>query len=430
MADTTWFAAARYGMFVHYGLYSLLGRGEWVMNREQLSIDAYRPLYKRFTASAFDAEQLCELAVNAGMRYLVFTSMHVEGFRLYDSARSDFTSARSPAGRDLVEEVVAAARKHGLGIALYHSLNNWTDQPDAVAALERPADYETFLHNTFERLRELVQKFNPIDVLWYDGWWPFNAEQWRAEQMNDMVRAIQPQILLNGRNGLVGDFATPEGHLGAPNPWRPWEACMTLNNHWGYCSADREWKTPKQVVDLLATAAQGRGNLLLNLGPRGDGSLPPASVKVLETVGAWLKRGGAECIFDTDIFTFGLRERGEHRSDWTSFGPLTAKGRNLYLLVRYWPGQTLALGGLKSRVLRATLLGQNLDLPFTQEQNRVVLTGLPAACPDPVCPVIRLECDQAPEVYLTGGMRVPNVPHPPYDPCPSDALAGCPGMSV
>ena len=420
MADTTWFSEMRYGMFVHYGLYSLLGHGEWVMNREQIPRDEYRKLANRFAAGAFDAEALCDLAVNAGMRYVALTTMHHDGFRLYDSALSEFTTARTAAKRDLVQEVVTAARKRGLRIALYHSLNNWMDQPDAVAALEHPADYETFMRNTFARLRELVTKFNPIDVLWYDGWWPFNAEQWRGEEMNAMVRAIQPHILFNGRNGLPGDFATPEGHLGAPNPWRPWEACMTLNNNWGYSAADTDWKTPQQVVDLLATVAQGRGNLLLNVGPRGDGSVPDASVKTLEAVGAWLKRGGAECIFGTDTFTFNLRERGNHRGDWNHHGPMTAKGRNLYLLVRRWPGESLVLGGLKGRVLRATLLGQNRELTFKQEQNRVVLTGLPAVAPDPLCPVIRLECDQAPEVYLTGGMRVPKVPHPHYDPCPSD----------
>jgi alpha-L-fucosidase len=409
-------------MIVHYGLYSLLGRHEWVMNREQIPPAEYRKLADRFTAKAFDAEALCDLAVKAGMRYMVFTTMHHDGFRLYNTALSDFNSVTSAAKRDIVKEVVTAARKRGLRIVLYHSLNNWMDQPDAVAALEDPAAYETFMRNTFARLRELVTTFNPIDVLWYDGWWPFNAEQWRGEAMNKMVREIQPHILFNGRNGLPGDFATPEGHLGAPNPWRPWEACITLNNSWGYCESDTEWKTPRQVIDMLATVAQGRGNLLLNIGPRGDGSIPEASVKVLEEVGAWLKRGGEECIFGTDSFTFNLRERGEHRGDWTPLGPMTAKGKNLYVLVRHWPGERLVLGGLKSRVLRATLLGSNRDLAFTQEPTRLTVTGLPVAAPDPLCPIIRFECDQAPEAYLTGGMRVPRVPHPHYDPCPSDIV--------
>ena len=235
-----------------------------------------------------------------------------------------------------------------------------------------------------------------------------------------MVRSIQPQILFNGRNGLPGDFATPEGHLGSPKPWRPWEACMTFNDSWGYHAGDHNWKTPGQVVDLLAACAQGQGNLLLNIGPRGDGSVPEESVRVLEAVGAWLKRGGAEAIFDTEMFTFDLREKGDHRGDWNCHGPLTTRGRSLFQLVRRWPGRTLTLAGLECRVECATLLGTDRSLRFTQTAGRVVVEGLPAESPDPVCPIIQFDCDQSPAMYLTGGLRVPSVAHPHYDPCPSD----------
>jgi alpha-L-fucosidase len=419
MPTGEWFTEARYGLFIHYGLYSLLGRGEWVMNREQIPAHEYRNLAARFTAERFDAEAIADLAARAGMRYIVLTTMHLDGFRLYETALSPFNARRSAAGRDLVRELVDATRKRGLRIGLYHALNQWMDQPDAVAALEDGQAYDVFSRNTFARVRELVTLFNPIDVLWYDGWWPFNAEGWRAEAMNAMVREIQPHLVLNGRNGLPGDFATPEGHLGAPTPWRPWEACMTMNDSWGYCRGDRNWKSPEQIVDMLATVAQGRGNLLLNIGPCGDGSVPPESVRVLETVGAWLNRCG-ECIYGTDIFTFDLREKGDHRGDWTSLGPLTAKGRALYLLVRRWPGSTLTLCGVQATVQRVTLLGSNRDVAFSQQDGKVVCTGLPDEPPDPLCPVLRFTCDRPPSVYLTGGMRVPACPHPHYDPCPSD----------
>jgi len=402
-------------LFIHYGLYSLLERAEWVMNREQIPVAEYRQLAGRFTASRFDAGAICDLAVRAGMRYVVLTTMHHEGYRLYPTKLSDFCSSR-----DLVGELVTAARARGLRIGLYHSLNNWMDQPDMVAALEDKAAYETCIRATHERLRELVTRYNPIDVLWYDGWWPFNAEGWRAEEMNAMVRKIQPHILFNGRNGLAGDFATPEGHLGAPKPWRPWEACMTMNDSWGYHAGDHNWKNPGQVVDMLAACAQGRGNLLFNIGPRGDGSIPEESVRVLEAVGAWMKRGGAAAIFDTESFTFDLREKGDHRGDWSSNGPLTVRGQSLFQLVRHWPGTTLTLAGLTARVERATLLGTDQPLRFTQSADRVVVTGLPVAPPDPVCPIIRFDCDRLPALYLTGGLRVPRVPHPHYDPCPSD----------
>jgi len=415
------FSDWRYGLFIHYGLYSLLGRGEWVWNREKIPAEEYASLTKRFTAEKFDADTLCDLAVRAGMRYVVLTTMHHEGFRLYGSALSDFNTVKTAARRDLVAELVAAARKRGLKIGLYHSLNNWHDEPDSVTALEDKGAYKTFIDATFARIRELVTLFNPIDVLWYDGWWPFNAEGWQAEKMNAMVREIQPHILFNGRNGLPGDFATPEGHMGSPNPWRPWEACMTLNTSWGFHVGDHEWKSPSQVVGLLATAAQGCGNLLMNIGPCGDGSVPEASIQVLETVGDWLLRCGGEAIYDTEPFIFDLQQRGEHRGDWSFHGPFTVRKNNLYWIIQRWPGSTLTFGGLQARVRSVFLLGESeRPVTFTQDGTRVTLHGLPDLPPDPLCPVFRIVCDQPPSLYQCGGLRIPKVSHPHYDPCPSD----------
>ena len=422
--DRSWFTQARFGMFIHFGLYSLLGRGEWTMNRERIDPKEYARLADRFTAEHFDADAICDLAVRTGMRYAVLTTMHHDGFRLYDTALSNYSTAKTAAKRDLVAEFVAAARKRGLRIGLYHSLNNWTDQPDSVAALEDKGAYEKFIAAAFARIRELVTKFNPIDTMWYDGWWPFNAEGWRAEEMNRMVRKIQPDILFNGRNCLPGDFATPEGHMGAPSPWRPWEGCMTLNNSWGYHAGDHDWKSPGQVVDLLAmAAATGRGNLLLNIGPRGDGSIPEETLRVLDAVGGWMKNH-SECVFDTDIFTFDLQTRGQHRGDWCHAGPFTAKGNALYLLIRRWPGTTLTLTGLDCRVQNATMLRPRRALEFTQTDDKLVIRDLPGEPPDPVCPVIRFDCDRPPLLYLTGGMRVPRVAHSHYDPCPSEIAPG------
>ncbi len=419
-----WFVEARYGLFVHYGLYSLLERGEWVMNRERLTQAEMRVLAGRFTAARFDAGRLCDLAVAGGMRYITLTTMHHDGFRLYDSELSDFNAMRA-CGRDLVAEVVAAARARGLRVALYHSLNNWFDRPDAVEALESPEARQEFIANTMARLRELVTRFNPIDVLWYDGWWPFDAAGWRAEEMNAMVRSIQPHILFNGRNGLPGDIATPEGHLSAPDPWRAWEGCMTLNDNWGYHAGDHHWKTPATVLSLLTTAAQGRGNLLLNVGPRGDGSIPEASVDIITAVGDWLRAQG-ECIFGTDRFSMGLMSRAGHNGDWSHNGPFTLKGKTLYQLVRNWPGRELVLAGFDTEVEQVTLLGRGLPgdgrLPcrFRQQEGKVTVVDLPECPPDPLCPVLRFDCRKVPQLYLAGGMRIPRVPHPPYDPCPSD----------
>jgi alpha-L-fucosidase len=416
------FVDLRFGLFIHYGLYSLLGRGEWAMNREQIPREEYTALADPFTAENFDAGAICDLAVRSGMRYINFTTMHHDGFRLYDTKLSEFNSVKA-CGRDLTGEIVEAARRRGLKISLYHSLNNWMDLPDAVDALENPAYYRTFLEATFARVEELVETYNPIDVLWYDGWWPFDADGWQAAKMNDMVRKIQPHILFNGRNGLRGDFATPEGHLTAPSPWRPWEGCLCLCETWGFHKGDHDWKSASQVIDFLATCAQGNGNLLLNVGPRGDGSIPEPAIKVLGEVGDWLRHNG-EAIYGTELFHFDLQRTGaQYRGDWNAHGPMTVKGNALYQLVRRWPGETLTLAGLKCEVQRVTHLATGREYSFLQSDNRVIVSGLPAAAPG-LCPVFRFDCNAPPAIYLCGGMRTPQVAHPRYDPCESDLLAG------
>lgn len=418
-----WFGDARYGLFVHFGIYSLIGRGEWVMNRERITRDEYRLIAAGFRPDRFDAGAICDLALAAGMRYVVLTTMHHDGFRLYPTRYSDF-NAHTVCGRDLVGEMISAAQSRSLRIGLYHSLNNWFDQPDGVAAVEDAAARATFIANTHARCVELAERY-PMDVFWYDGWWPFNADGWQAEALNAKIRAIRPNVLFNPRNGLPGDFATPEGHMGAPSPWRPWEACLSLNDSWGFHAGDHHWKTPSEVIDLLAAAAAGRGNLLLNLGPRGDGSLPEPAVATLRAVGGWLARY-RECIDGTTaVWSFGLEDRAGHRGDWLTHGPCTVKGNSLYLFLRRWPGQRLTLAGLSPTVRGAVLLGHG-PCPVRSDGERIHVEGLPAQPHDPLCPVLRLDLAGEPRLELGGGMRVPAVPCPPYDPCPSE-VAGAPG---
>ena len=412
------FSELRYGMFVHYGLFSRLARGEWVMNREQISVEEIRRLGKEFDPEAFDAEALCQLAEEGGMKYIILTTMHHEGFRLYDTALSDFNS-KNVCGRDLVSELVTAARKHNLKIGLYHSLNNWTDQPDAVAALENKADYEKFISNTFARLKELVTKYAPFDILWYDGWWPFNSEGWQGVRMNEEMRKIQPHLLFNGRNGLPGDFGTPEQHLTAPSPWRPWEGCMTLNDHWGYHAGDENWKSPLEVVKMLLTVGAGRGNLLLNIGPRGDGSVPEKSVQIVRQVGQWLRNGGAEAIASCDPMPLHpeLPQPGD-RGDWDPQGRFTASGNSLYFTLLYDPGDVYTLTGLQNKVLSVAVKGAGL-LEFSQTNSKLVIK-LSETVRQRFAPVLEIKCDTPAAIYRTGGMRIPKVEHPRYDPVAPD----------
>jgi alpha-L-fucosidase len=412
------FVGYRFGLFIHYGLYSTIGRGEWVMNREKISPQRMRESAADFRPDRFDADEICRLALQAGMRYVVLTSMHHDGFLLYRSELSDFSSA-ALCGRDLCDEMIAACRRHGLGVGLYHSLNNWSAVPDAVDALEDRAAYEAFISSTHERVGELVRNYN-FDILWYDGWWPFDGEGWRGEAMNAMCRKIRPGLLFNRRNGARGDFATPEQHLSAPRPWEPWEGCMTINDSWGFHAGDDNWKSPKDVIKLLCRAAAGNGNLLLNVGPRGDGSLPGEAVHVLGEVGRWMA-GCGECLENTTVFTHSLENRGDHIGDWVHHGPMTASGNNLFVVATSWPGSTWTLSGLRADVTGVELLPSGESVGFERVDDGVYrFEGLPGKCPSPLPPVIRIRCDRPPTVYNCGGMRTPRVPHPPYDPLPSD----------
>jgi alpha-L-fucosidase len=195
---------------------------------------------------------------------------------------------------------------------------------------------------------------------------------------------------------------------------------MTLNNSWGYCSGDTDWKSPHQIIDCLARAASGNGNLVMNIGPRGDGSIPEASVEILKAVGGWLAQN-KEAIYDTDYFDFDLLKRGEDRSDWNHLGPLTAKGNCFYWLIRRWPGGTAALGGVQVPIRRVSWLDSGREVGFQQTGTRVVLR-FPDNPPDSLCPVLKFECGGVPMLYQTGGMRVPRVDHPHYDPGPSDMI--------
>jgi len=414
-----WFAEARYGLFIHYGLYSLLGRGEWAMNREHIPPAEYARLADRFTAEHFDADELIGRAARDwGMRYAVLTTKHHDGFCLYDSQLTDFTAPKTACKRDLVAEFVAACRKYNLRIALYHTLNDWTHSPNAVDALNDPANcYEPFIQFVHGQIREIMTRYGKIDTMWYDGWWPFDGKGWQGEKLNAMVRGLQPGILVNSRCAVPGDFSTPEGHITASAGL--WEGCMTLNDHWGYHAGDQQWKSPAAVCEMLRRCSSGQGNLLLNIGPMGDGTVPPASVDILNRVGAWLKQNG-EAIFNTERCEYDLRERASERGDWTSHGPLTAAGNHLYWHLQYWPGTTAILGGLEATAKEITDLSGGARLSFVQEPGRLLVTGLPATRDTSVPVVLRITCDAPPVVYNCGGCTVPKVPHCRYDPVTSD----------
>ena len=379
-----WWHEAKFGMFIHWGLYSVLGRHEWVMENEGIPVREYERLAQRFVPRPHAARDWARLARRAGQKYMVMTTKHHEGFCLFGSKLTSYCAPQQACGRDLVKEYVEAARGEGLRVGFYHSLMDW-HHPDGARCATDEAARRRFVDYVHGQIRELLTGYGKIDILWYDVAWPLDAAGWESEKMNQMVFGIQPDIIVNNRNRLAGDFSTPEQRIEGDKAGRAWEACMTMNNSWGYQVTDDDWKTPKTVVRNLITCARDGGNYLLNIGPRGDGSIPEESVRILETVGKWMERNGPAI--------YGTEPCRPRRSNYASF---TRQGNTLYVNVHFWPGDTVIVAGLETKVVSARLLAGGQKVNFEQDRFRVRFTGLPKVAPDHPVTVIAAECEAEP----------------------------------
>ncbi|HNQ35462.1 MAG TPA: alpha-L-fucosidase, partial [bacterium] len=306
-----WFNQARFGLFIHWGLYSLLKRGEWVMYVERIPAAGYAKLARRFQPKHFDADAWLQRARAAGMRYAVLTTRHHDGFCLFDSRASDFTSVRTAAGRDFVAEYVEACRRAGLKVGLYYSLLDWRF-PGYFNREKYPESFEAMVEQAHAQVRELLTNYGPIDILWYDGGWIPGVERtemarlWRAAELNAAARRLQPGIIINNRSGLDEDIDTPEQHVTASAAGRAWETCMTMGDFcgWGYIRNNPNFKTATQLIQHLVQAAAGGGNFLLNIGPRPDGTLRNKEIRRLEEIGAWMQANGAS-IYGSELLPKG-----------------------------------------------------------------------------------------------------------------------------
>ncbi len=384
-----WWNAARFGMFIHFGLYSLYGHHEWAMEKEGIPVREYEQLAKRFNPKPNAARAWAKLAKQAGQKYMVMTSKHHEGFCNFSSKLTSYCAPKQGPGRDLAAEYVEAARAEGLRVGFYYSLMDW-HHPDGARCATDEAARRRFVDYTHGLIHEILTQYGKIDVLWYDVDWPLTAEQWESEKMNKMVFSLQPDIIVNNRNGLPGDFATPEQEIRASKSGRAWETCMTMNDSWGYQRADDAWKSPKTIVRNLAECAGGGGNYLLNIGPTGEGAIPEPSVRALTEVGRWMDKH-SPAIYETQ------RVQG----DWAPMADFTRKGNTLYIHVHFWPGSTVAIGGLKTKVNSARLLATGQAVTVKQEEFRVQFTGMPERAPDPLATVIEAECEGEPVIDTT-----------------------------
>lgn len=350
-----WFTEARFGMFIHYGLYSIPARGEWVMSDEEMSDDQYRKYFDAFDPCDLDMRQWAKAAKDAGMKYMVMTAKHHDGFCLYDSKYTDFKSTNTACHRDLIREYVDAVREQGLKVGLYFSLIDWR-HPDFPHYKDRQhpmrnhpecgnegRDFDRYLKYMHAQVRELMENYGKIDLLWldfsYDG---LRGEAWKATELVSMIRSLQPDIILNNRLEVSGegfgslaeghptpyhgDFITPEQMIPPAGLKDPsgnslvWEACVTMNGHWGYCAQDHFFKPSSMLVRKLVECVSKGGNMILNVGPDAKGNFPKESVRILHEIGSFMRENG-DSIYGCGACA--VRPEGMYR--------LTRKGSRIYV---------------------------------------------------------------------------------------------------
>jgi len=355
MERMQWYVEARFGMFIHFGLYSNLGIGEWARSNNEIPLADYSHLFNEFTCENLDFRQYAKLAKQAGMKYVVLTAKHHEGFCLFNTKTTDYNSVQSPAKRDLVKEFVEAVRDEGLKVGLYYSLIDWyqKDYPhygdryhperNNPKETNENRDFNQYLKIMHTQVKELVSNYGKLDILWFDfSYDQLKGEAWKASELLEMVRSYQKDVIIDNRlettagNGYGslyycnpvsyhGDFQTPEQMIplegikdikGNPSYW---EACITMNDNWGYHKDDFNYKPVPLLIHKLVECVSKGGNMILNVGPKGDGSIPEQSIQTLQAIGAWMNNN-SESIYGCGYSSLPKPENGR----------ITQKGKTLY----------------------------------------------------------------------------------------------------
>jgi len=389
-----WWREARFGMFIHYGLFSQVGRNEWVMACENVPPQEYEKLADTFSPKEGCCREWAKLAKEAGCKYMVMTTRHHEGFSLWNSKANPYNSVNYGPHRDIVKEFVEACREFDLKIGFYSTCMEWHHPDSGICAYDTEARrrYTQFLKDINT---ELLTQYGKIDILWYDVPAPMESwEGWDSLERNQFLRSLQPDIIINDRSRLDEDFGTPEEHI-TPSE-RDWEACMTFNGiSWGYVDSDQALPysyTPQRIVSMLQTCCERGGNLLLNVGPKPDGSIPYEVIDPLKKVGEWLKVNG-EAVYGKLNKTYG----NEYQLNGVSRP--SSKGNTIYMWNKIWAPYNgkMVLGGLFDAPKKISFM-DGTPIKFEMKGDRIFLYDLPEENPDPILniPLIKLEFDFKP----------------------------------
>lgn len=410
-----WIREAGVGMFIHWGIYSVKGRGEWSLIQKRMSLKEYDEAIPGFTADEYDPEEWASIAKQTGMEYMVLTCKHHDGFCLFDTETTERNAVQQGPKRDLVKSYVKACRKYGLKCGIYFSLPDWTVPAFFNGPVNDPEGWKKFIDDiVFRQVRELCSNYGKIDILWYDNITGqsngtnqvminenfreaisidkqqlkrlLTAEDYKSAELNAMVRSLQPEILINDRSLLPEDFYTAEQNLKAPSEQdRVWEACMTMNKHWGYFPSDPYYKTVFEILWSMTATASSGGHLLLNVGPDRHGKLNPYEIERLEAIGKWMK-----------INSESLKGCSKTTISGGNYGCASRRGNIVYLYIHY-PEEdgSVTIPDCNERFISAKVLGCDKELEIGYKNNNVIIKGGPSFEYNSL-PVIKLETAEKP----------------------------------
>ncbi len=426
--DTTWFRHDRFGMFIHWGLYALPARHEWVKTREKISEEKYQKYFDHFDPDLYDPEEWARQAKAAGMKYVVMTAKHHEGFCMFDSKYTDYKCTNTPAGRDLIREYTDAFRKAGLRVGFYYSLIDW-HHPDFtidtihprkldsnVAELNQGRDMKRYAEYMRNQVEELLTNYGQIDLLWfdfsYDHWKPAPDDQpwmkgkgkddWESEKLLALIRKLQPNIIINNRTGIDQDLVTPEQYQ--PLEWiqdqktgeyLTWEACQTFSGSWGYYRDEQTWKSPQMLIELLINSVARGGNLLMNIGPTSRGYIDYRAEAALKVYADWMKYN-SRSIYGCTMAEPDFKEPRGCRFTQSE------DGKRLYIHLMEYPFQNLLLPDMADKIEYAQFLHDGSEILYSEsatsqagddtlgDLSGTVIMNIPPVKPPVVVPVIEI----------------------------------------